>query len=229
MCRGAGKPTRDNLKALIAHYQWLETLTDPVPLLASISQAKVAQWANEAQRLKARELREYVAPRRYALALAALRAARGRVLDDLTVMLLRLSGRVVWRSEKYWDEVHIDQGDQTDALIATLAELLEIVGANSPRRGKLKQVEAAIEAHGGCAALQKACAEHSKQSRRQWQPFAHQAFSPYRTALVHLGRILPLKAARDSAKVLLKAVHNRLGSRIYPTGMESVGRGPWSK
>jgi hypothetical protein len=70
---------RDNLKALIAHYQWLETLTDPVPHLASISQAKVAQWANEAQRLKARELREYVAPRRYALALAALRAARGRV------------------------------------------------------------------------------------------------------------------------------------------------------
>jgi hypothetical protein len=58
-----------------------------------------------------------VAPPRYALTLAALRAARGRVLDDLTVMLLRLSGRVVWRTEKYWDEVHIDQGDQTDTLI----------------------------------------------------------------------------------------------------------------
>jgi hypothetical protein len=69
-------------------------------------------------------------------------------------------------------------------------------------------VEEAVEAHGGCAALQKACAQHSKQSRRQWQPFAHQAFSPYRTTLLLLGRILPLKAARDSANVLLKAVHN---------------------
>ena len=208
MCRGAGKATRENLKALIAHYEWLSTLTDPAPILAPIAEAKVAQWANEAQRLKARELREYVAPRRYALLLAALRAARGRVLDDLTVMLLRFSGTVVWRSEKYWDEANIDRGDQTDTLIGTLAELLEIVGADSPRKGKLKQVEAVIEAHGGCATLQKACAEHSKQSRRQWQPFAHQAFSPYRTALLHLGRILPLKAARDSANLLLKAVLN---------------------
>ncbi len=133
----------------------------------------MAQWANEARRLKAPELREYVAPRRYALVLAALRVARGRVLDDLTVMLLKFSGRIMWRSEKYLDEAHIDKVEQTEALIGTLAELLEIVGSNSPRKGKLKQVEAVVEANGGCAALQKACAEHSKQSRRQWQPFAH--------------------------------------------------------
>jgi hypothetical protein len=28
MCRVAGKPTRENLKWLIAHYQWLETLVE---------------------------------------------------------------------------------------------------------------------------------------------------------------------------------------------------------
>jgi hypothetical protein len=32
--------------------------------------------------LKARELQEYMAPRRYALVLSALREGRGRVLDD---------------------------------------------------------------------------------------------------------------------------------------------------
>jgi hypothetical protein len=53
MCRGAGKPTRKNLKALVAHYRWLATLVNPVPLLAPISEAKVTQWANEAHRLKA--------------------------------------------------------------------------------------------------------------------------------------------------------------------------------
>jgi hypothetical protein len=29
MCRGAGKATRDNLKELIAHYEWLRSLPDP--------------------------------------------------------------------------------------------------------------------------------------------------------------------------------------------------------
>lgn len=33
MCRGAGRATRDNLKALIAHYDWLRSLPDPTPLL----------------------------------------------------------------------------------------------------------------------------------------------------------------------------------------------------
>ena len=39
MCRGAGKPTRENLKALVTHYQWLQTLVDPTPLLALIADA----------------------------------------------------------------------------------------------------------------------------------------------------------------------------------------------
>ena len=94
MCRGAGKPTRENLKVLVAHYQWLATLVNPVPLLAPILEAQMTQWANEAQRLKARELREYVAPRRYALLLAAFRAARGRLLDELTAMLIKFSAKL---------------------------------------------------------------------------------------------------------------------------------------
>ena len=38
MSRGAGKATRDNLKELIAHYEWLRSLPDPAPMLTSISE-----------------------------------------------------------------------------------------------------------------------------------------------------------------------------------------------
>ena len=71
---------------------------------------------DEAQRLKARELREYLAPRRYALLLAALRSARGRLLDDLTVMLLKFSGKIVGRSEQTQTRPpnrHLPAGTQT--------------------------------------------------------------------------------------------------------------------
>ena len=121
MCRGAGKATRDNLKGLIPHYEWLRSLPDPAPLLTSISEAKIGQWANEAQRLKARELREYVAPRRNALVLAALRDARGRVLDDMAAMLLKLSKKVVWISQRRLAESHVEESTDTGTLIAVLA------------------------------------------------------------------------------------------------------------
>jgi hypothetical protein len=59
---------------------------------------KVLQWANEARRLNALELREYVTPRRQTLLLAMIRHARGQVLDDLTQMLLRLVRKVEWKA-----------------------------------------------------------------------------------------------------------------------------------
>jgi hypothetical protein len=208
MCRGAGKPTRKNLKALVAHYQWLATLVNPVPLLAPISEAKVTQWAKEAHRLKAGELREYVAPRRYALLLAAFRAARGRLLDELTAMLIKFSAKIVWRSEERLEETHIDRGDQSATLIATLADILTVIAAKTPPADKLRQLETIVAARGGCEVLQKACEEHFDHSPNRWQPFAYQAFSPYRTELLLLGRTLPLKAARPSANNLIEAVHS---------------------
>jgi hypothetical protein len=74
--------------------------------------------------LKARELREYVAPRRYALVLAALRDARGRVLDDMTAMLLKFSRKVVWISQQRLAESHVEESTETGTLIAVLAEML---------------------------------------------------------------------------------------------------------
>jgi ATP-dependent helicase YprA (DUF1998 family) len=51
---------------------------------ASITDSKILQWANEARRLNALELREYVTPRCQTLLLAMIRHARGQVLDNLT-------------------------------------------------------------------------------------------------------------------------------------------------
>src|SRR5665213_3334767 len=155
MCRGAGKPTRENLKGLTIHYRWLETLVDPVTLLSPISEAKVTQWANEARRLKARELREYVPPRRYALLLAALRAARGRLLDDLTTMLIKFSAKIVWRSEQHLEDTRIERGDQSATLIATLAEMLKVIAGKCRPTDKLAKLEAIVAGNGGCEVLQR--------------------------------------------------------------------------
>ncbi len=206
LCRGAGKPTRENLKALIAHYDWLRTLIDPVPLLAPISEAKVAQWANEAQRLKARELRGYVAPRRHALLLATLRETRGRLLDELTVMLLKFTSRIEWRSATKLENWQASRRDQTDELVHTLADLLEITSTKPPDADKVRLLETTIASHGGQVQLQRSCAEYLGHSASHWQPFAREAFSPFRSELLRLARTLPLKAARPSADDLVHAV-----------------------
>ena len=117
LCRGPGRASRDHLKALIDRHEWLQTLPDPAVPLASVSEAKVLQWANEVCRLNAQELRRYVKPRRHALLLALLRQARGQVLDDMTQMLLKLARRIEHKSEDRLEEWFADRQSQTDALI----------------------------------------------------------------------------------------------------------------
>ena len=134
LCRGPGKATRENLKVLIEHHPWLRELPNPTGPLACIADTKVLQWANEAKRLKAPELREYTAPRRLALLLATIRVARG-----------------------------------------------------------------------GRERLQKDRAEHLQHEHKNWRPFAHRVFAPYRSVLFRLASEVPLQGTK-AAEHLLDAV-----------------------
>jgi len=80
-----------------------------------LADSKVLQWANEAKRLKAGELREYITPRRHALLLSVIRQARGQVLDDLTQMLLKLVRKIESKSADRLQEWHVARHHQTDS------------------------------------------------------------------------------------------------------------------
>jgi hypothetical protein len=125
---------------------------------------------------------------------------------EAPIQSIKFSAKIVWRSEQRLEETRIDRGDQSDMLIAALAELLRVMVGKRPPKDKLRQLDAIVAGRGGIKELQKACQEHANHSPNRWQPFAYQAFSPYRTELLLLGRTLPLKAARPSANNLLEAV-----------------------
>lgn len=71
LCRAPGRATATNLKALAEHVDWLATLAAPQTALVDIMPVKLEQWADEAQRMIATELKEYRAPRRHALLIVA--------------------------------------------------------------------------------------------------------------------------------------------------------------
>jgi hypothetical protein len=135
LCRAPGRASRKNLKALIERHHWLQELPDPTAALRSIADSKVLQWANEARRLKAGELREYIRPRRHALLLAVIRQARGQVLDDLTQMLLKLVRKIESKSEDRLQEWYVAHHHQTDTLIRAFHESLIVHdGTETPAR-----------------------------------------------------------------------------------------------
>ena len=200
--RAPGRATRKNLQALLDRHRWLQTLPDPTPALQGVPDAKVLQWANEAKRLKAPELREYIEPRRHALLLAVIRQARGQVLDDLTLMLLKLARKIEWKSEQQFDEWYASRRNQTDTLIRTFHDALLIHGTDDAPGEKIGRLEALFASQGGRGMLEKSCAEHLRHERQTWRVFARSAFGPLRSVLLRLADTLQLEATATSQELL---------------------------
>ncbi len=72
-CRSPGRPTRKNLRTLIDRVHRFDDIPDPKPLLTSVPENKIAQWADEVKRLNAAELKAYRPCRRRTLILSGLR------------------------------------------------------------------------------------------------------------------------------------------------------------
>src|SRR5665647_90496 len=153
LCATPGSPSRKNLNALIDRYQWLEQLPNPTTALQSIADSKILQWANEARRLNALELREYITPRRHTLLMAVIHDARGQVLDELTQMLLRLTRKVEWKSELRLAEWYQNRRIKTDALIRAFHDSLLVHGLEADPVQKVARVESVFTAQGGREAL----------------------------------------------------------------------------
>ncbi len=219
LCAAPGRASKRNLNALVDRYQWLQGLPNPASALQSIADAKVLQWANEARRLNALELREYVTPRRLTLLIALIHDARGQVLDELTQMLLKLTRKVVWKSELRLTEWYQTRRSKTDALIRALRDTLIVHGLEVDPSQKLLQASSVFAAQGGYELLVQSCEEHLRHEKQNWRPFARSVFVPLRSALLRLVEILPLQgtSATNGLLRLLWSLTNDTSHSDYMT------------
>ena len=219
LCATPGSPSRKNLNALIDRYQWLEQLPNPATALQSIADSKILQWANEARRLNALELREYITARRHTLLMAVIHDARGQVLDGLTQMLLRLARKVEWKSELRLTEWYQKRHNKTDALIRAFRDSLKVLGTEIAPAQMVENVETLFAAHGGRETLGQGCEEHLRHERQNWRPFSRAVFVPLRSVLLRLMEILPLQGtpASDGLLRLVRSLTNQTSHSDYLT------------
>jgi TnpA family transposase len=141
-------------------------------------------------------------PRSCVITLAVLRQARGQVLDDLTQMLLRLARRVEWKSEQTLSEWYVSKRGHTDSIIRTFHESLLIQAGSDEPAQKIARMDALFAAHGGREALEKGCAEYLRHEKKNWRPFAHAAFLPFRAPLLQVADVLPLQCTDNTSDLL---------------------------
>jgi hypothetical protein len=123
LCRPAKRASRDHLDEAIDQLNRVIDLALPKDVLAEVPVSRIEAWAEEARRLTATELREYVQPRRHALLICLLSQIRASRLDDLVTMLIRFIGRIEAKARGDLNAWHRERRMNLSELVGILREL----------------------------------------------------------------------------------------------------------
>ncbi len=177
LCRTPGRANTKNLKALADHADWSETLAAPQTALVDIMLVKLEQWADEARRMIATELKEYRAPRRHALLIALVHVTRGRILDDEVTMLLKSMRKIEHQSRESLQAWLDERQASSEQLIVILLDLAR-AHQNNGALGLDRHAAAIFTAAGGSHNIVTRCEARLQHRVRDWCPFARKRVLP---------------------------------------------------
>ena len=196
------RPSLAHLDQLVTHLRWLEGLGDRTSVLAGIPPAKIRHFAAEAKALDAAELKKVTPPKRYTLLLCLITRAQVQARDDLAEMFLKRLARIHRRGQEELELIRARHRETTETLVATLADLLEIVDTSASDAELGQLVRQAIAPRGEVAELRAACEAVAAYSGDNYLPLLWRFFKSHRSTLFRLARTLRLASTSQDGAVL---------------------------
>ncbi len=172
LCRSVKRASRDHLDEAIEQLNWLIELALPQDVLTGVPVTRIEAWAEEARRLTATELREYVAPRRHALLICLVAQTRAGRLDDLVTMLIRFLGRIEAKARADLEAWHRDRRMNLTQLVEVLRDLA-VARRDAPDVDRFAvQTDEVLVRAGGLKRVVSACEEHLAKGPEDWRAHA---------------------------------------------------------
>lgn len=198
-----GRPSLKNLKKLMEHHTWLQQFQPSVDISRLLPDAKLRQFAADADSMDAARMADLEPVRRDTLAAALVTVKAAQALDDLAdVFIKRLSD--IHRSAKEALETYQrEHRERTDQLIATLKSMLIALTSQNEDTAQMLEIRTLIA--GREAELLEQCEAHEAVANGNYLPFVWRFYSSHRAILFELARVLPLRATSLDTS-LLKAL-----------------------
>ena len=153
---GPARP--ETLKVWTERLTWLDSLIDPVPMLAGISHTKLRQFAAEGAVLEVSDLLDIGRTgKRYTLLLALIQQAQTRGRDDLVEMFLTRIRRTRAAAREKLDALRDLHRALEESLIAAFGQLLVTARTEAPDEVVGQRIRALLSAQGGVEVLAQQC------------------------------------------------------------------------
>ena len=215
-----GRPTLKNLKKLVEHHVWLQQFQPSVDVSLLLPDAKLRQFAADADSMDAARIKGLELIRRDTLAAALLTVNAAKVLDDLADVFIKRMADIHRSGREALEMYQREHRERTDKLIATLKGMLTALiaeGADEMRMLEIRTVVAGREAE-----LLEQCEAHEAVVSGNYLPFLWRFYSNHRPILFSLAKLLPLRQTSLDTSLLeaLKFMQSHQATRAEWLNLE---------
>jgi TnpA family transposase len=194
--------TISHFKELLEHHDWLLLFGNTEKYLQDISKVKLQQFSVEAKSLDASDFKDMNKHRCYALILCLINQAQRRAKDALAIMFNRTMSKMHKKADDKHDSLRKQQEEMTKHLLGAFHDVLVVCKEETSPDVIGKNVLNAMSNHGGVNTLHEECEQVVAYHSDSYLPLLWEYFSPKRTTLLKLARILNLQSASQDKSLV---------------------------
>lgn len=164
-----GKPTVNNVRAWLAHLDWLRSQSACLPAIKNIPTVKLQKFANEARSLDISSMKQLAYFKRYALATVLIQKQLASALDDLGAMFVKQIQKVHNHAEEALRQYHLQHSGRTESLIALLRNVMVAYKAETSKVARLDAISEVLPQD--VAVLIQQCDEYAAYANNNYYAF----------------------------------------------------------
>jgi uncharacterized protein DUF4158 len=179
---------------------WLESILETGPLVASVANTKVQQFAAEARAYDVKDMRRIQnVSRRRALLVCLLHQAQVQTRDELVEMLLRRMRRTRTLAREKLKELQDKHRELEEHMLAVFAEVIDETILTPDDNAALGQgVRNILKNDGGAEALRERYEQVSAYHNDNYWPLMWPIYRAHRTAIFRLSRLLTFRSTTQN-------------------------------
>lgn len=202
-----GKASLKQMRAWIAHLEWLESLGNPQVCLENVAHTKIRQLAAEAESLELGDIKDILnLPKRHTLLLCLIQQAQVRCRDQLVHMFLKRMRKTHVLGQEKLKTLQERCREIEERIMATASQIARQALAATEDVTLGQHTRQVLAAHGGAQQLLEDYQAVSAYHHNNYRPLLWAIHRPHRSALYRLLRILNLQSATQDTS-LIKALH----------------------
>jgi Domain of unknown function (DUF4158) len=195
-------PTMKHLQEWVTQLEWLESLGRIDHLLVDLPPLKLKHFAAEARALNAGELKDFTAPKRYALLLCLIHRMRVQCRDQLALMLIKRVSKIQQKGKDALEELRLQYREKTAGLVSLLAEVVTTSESSPSDERAGQDIRRLLAQRGPAEQLLEECETVVAYSKDNYQPLLWRYYRSDRSSLFRLAQNLSFNSTSQDQSVM---------------------------